>query len=151
MADALTNVQLAEFREAFRLIDKNNDGVIDAKELRTVMRSLGQNPTESEIKDMINEVDIDGNGVIDFPEFLSYLARQLYDQDTPEDDLKDAFEVFDQDGDGWIDANKLDNFAKSLGENFGQEEIQQMIQAADKNNDGRITLDEFKDFILAKK
>ena len=41
----------------------------------TVMRSLGQNPTEAELQDMINEVDADGNGTIDFPEFLSLMAR----------------------------------------------------------------------------
>ena len=40
------------------------------------MRSLGQNPTEAELKDMINEVDADGNGTIDFPEFLSLMARE---------------------------------------------------------------------------
>ena len=45
------------------------------QELGTVMRSLGQNPTEAELQDMINEVDADGNGTIDFPEFLSLMAR----------------------------------------------------------------------------
>lgn len=41
------------------------------------MRSLGQNPTEAELQDMINEVDADGNGTIDFPEFLTMMARQV--------------------------------------------------------------------------
>jgi Ca2+-binding EF-hand superfamily protein len=41
------------------------------------MRSLGQNPTEAELQDMINEVDADGNGTIDFPEFLSLMARKM--------------------------------------------------------------------------
>ena len=43
----------------------------------SVMRSLGQNPTEAELQDMINEVDADGNGTIDFPEFLSMMARKM--------------------------------------------------------------------------
>lgn len=42
-------------------------GQITTKELGTVMRSLGQNPSESELQDMINEVDADNNGTIDFP------------------------------------------------------------------------------------
>ena len=50
----------AEFREAFGLFDKNGDGTISSSELGTIMRSLGQNPTESELQDMINEVDVDG-------------------------------------------------------------------------------------------
>jgi len=50
----------AEFREAFGLFDKNGDGTISSTELGTIMRSLGQNPTENELQDMINEVDVDG-------------------------------------------------------------------------------------------
>lgn len=49
-----------EFKEAFSLFDKDGDGTITTKELGTVMRSLGQNPTEAELQDMINEVDADG-------------------------------------------------------------------------------------------
>lgn len=45
----------------------SNKGQITTKELGTVMRSLGQNPSESELQDMINEVDADNNGTIDFP------------------------------------------------------------------------------------
>ena len=51
---------MAEFKEAFSLFDKDGDGTITTKELGTVMRSLGQNPTEAELQDMINEVDADG-------------------------------------------------------------------------------------------
>merc|ERR1712128_393707 len=55
----------------------DGDGTITTKELGTVMRSLGQNPTEAELQDMINEVDADGNGTIDFPEFLTMMARKI--------------------------------------------------------------------------
>lgn len=51
---------VVEFKEAFSLFDKDGDGTITTKELGTVMRSLGQNPTEAELQDMINEVDADG-------------------------------------------------------------------------------------------
>lgn len=53
-------IYLSEFKEAFSLFDKDGDGTITTKELGTVMRSLGQNPTEAELQDMINEVDADG-------------------------------------------------------------------------------------------
>ena len=55
----------AEFKEAFSLFDKDGDGTITTKELGTVMRSLGQNPTEAELQDMINEVDADGMLIYD--------------------------------------------------------------------------------------
>ncbi len=50
MADQLTEEQIAEFKEAFSLFDKDGDGCITTKELGTVMRSLGQNPTEAELQ-----------------------------------------------------------------------------------------------------
>ena len=53
MADQLTEEQIAEFKEAFSLFDKDGDGTITTKELGTVMRSLGQNPTEAELQDMV--------------------------------------------------------------------------------------------------
>merc|ERR1739841_113063 len=84
MADQLTEEQIAEFKEAFSLFDKDGDGTITTKELGTVMRSLGQNPTEAELADMINEVDADGNGTIDFPEFLTMMARKMKDTDSEE-------------------------------------------------------------------
>uniref|UniRef100_A0A7N8X3R1 Calmodulin 1a n=1 Tax=Mastacembelus armatus TaxID=205130 RepID=A0A7N8X3R1_9TELE len=61
------------------------------------MRSLGQNPTEAELQDMINEVDADGNGTIDFPEFLTMMARKMKDTDS-EEEIREAFRVFDKVG-----------------------------------------------------
>uniref|UniRef100_A0A8C7BW62 EF-hand domain-containing protein n=1 Tax=Neovison vison TaxID=452646 RepID=A0A8C7BW62_NEOVI len=52
--------QIAEVKDAFSPFDKDGDRTVTAKELGTVMRSLGQNPTEAELQDMINEVDADG-------------------------------------------------------------------------------------------
>ena len=49
------------------------------------MRALGQNATEAEFQYMINEVDADGNGTIDFSEFLSLMARKMKDTDTEEE------------------------------------------------------------------
>ena len=97
MADQLTNVQIAEFKEAFSLFDKDDDGTITTKELGTVMRALGQNPTEAELQDMINEVEQDGSGTIDFPEFLTLMARKMQDSDS-EEEIKEAFRVFERPG-----------------------------------------------------
>ena len=60
MFTMLIYVVYVEFEEAFRLFDKDGDGKITAKELGIVMRGLDQNPTETELSDMINEVDTDG-------------------------------------------------------------------------------------------
>lgn len=64
MADMLSEDLIGQYFMTFVQFDKNDDGTIKTKDLGTVMRSLGQNPTEAELQDMINEVDADGSGVI---------------------------------------------------------------------------------------
>ena len=149
MVDQLTDEQIAEFKEAFALFDKDGDGTITTKELGTVMRSLGQNPTEAELQDMINEVDVDGNGTIDFPEFLSLMARKMKETDT-EEELMEAFRVFDRDGNGFISAHELRHVMTNLGEKLTQEEVDEMIKEADLDGDGAINYEEFVRMMLSK-
>ena len=82
------------------------DGTVTTEELGTVMRSLRQNPTEAELEDMISEVDADGNGTIDFPEFLPLMGRKIKDTDT-EKELVEVFKVFDRHGNGFVSAAEL--------------------------------------------
>ena len=149
-ADQLTEEQIAEFKEAFSLFDKDGDGTITTKELGTVMRSLGQNPTEAELQDMINEVDADGNGTIDFPEFLSLMARKMKDTDT-EEELIEAFKVFDRDGNGFISAAELRHVMTNLGEKLTDEEVDEMIREADVDGDGQINYEVFVKMMMAKR
>ena len=55
-----TRLLVTDFKEAFSLLDKDGDGTINTKELGILMRSLGQNPTEHELEDIIREIDMDG-------------------------------------------------------------------------------------------
>nr|ABK21927.1 unknown [Picea sitchensis] len=142
MANPLTEEQIAEFREAFSLFDRDGDGSITTKELSTVIRSLGQNPTEAEIQDMINEVDTDGNGTIDFREFLDLMAHKIKDLDSDEE-LREAFKVFDKDQNGYISAAELRHVMINLGEKLTEEEVELMIKEADTDGDGQVNYEEF--------
>ena len=106
MADQLTEEQIAEFKEAFSLFDKDGDGTITTKELGTVMRSLGQNPTEAELQDLVSQVEADQGATITLTQFLGIMARRLEDSQADED-LREAFKVFDKDGDGRISAEEF--------------------------------------------
>lgn len=88
----LSEDAVAELREAFALFDKDGDGAISTKELGTVMRSLGQNPTEAELSEIIAELDVDGNGTVDFPEFLALMSKKARTTDT-EEEIREAFRV----------------------------------------------------------
>ncbi|KAM0786841.1 hypothetical protein ACM66B_002268 [Microbotryomycetes sp. NB124-2] len=149
MADQLSETQISEFREAFSLFDKDGDGTITTRELGTVMRSLGQNPTEAELADMINEVDADGNGQIDFPEFLTMMARKMKDTDS-EEEIREAFKVFDKDGNGFISSAELRHVMTNLGEKLSENEVAEMIREADVDGDGQIDYNEFVKMMVNK-
>ncbi|XP_066911055.1 uncharacterized protein [Clytia hemisphaerica] len=135
-----TDEQIEEVKEAFAIFDKNGDGTITTKDLITVMRSLGKNPTEDEIDDMINEVDTDGNGVIDFIEFLEMMAKMSTDVDET---IKEAFYIFDSDGSGAISSEEFRKVMMTLGAQMTDEEVTEIIEEVDVDGDGQINLEEF--------
>ena len=144
-----TEELIAEFKEAFSLFDKDGDGTITTEELGTVMRSLGQNPSEAELQDMINEGDADGDGTIDFPEFLAMMALKVKDTDA-EQEIRAAFRVFDKDGNGFISAEELMHVMNNLGEKLTDEEVGEMIREADVDGDGQVNYEEFVKMMKSK-
>nr|XP_056701876.1 calmodulin-A-like [Euleptes europaea] len=149
MARHLTEEQLAEFKEAFSLFDKDGDGAITTKELGTVMRSLGHNPTEAELQAMINDIDANGSGTVDFPEFLSLMAKRTRES-AGEEEIRDAFRVFDKDGNGYISAAELRHVMTNLGEKLTDEEVDEMIKEADMDGDGKVNYEEFVRVMMEK-
>ena len=148
---------------------KDKDGVITTQELGNVMRSLGQNPTEVDLQDMIREVDAGGEGTITLEKYLAIMANKMHDI-SPEDEIKKAFEVFDKSGTGRISAADLrdvmnglgmflspsplfliqrdvqyriliDNVFLCTGEKLTDEEIDNMIREADPDDLGYVDFD----------
>jgi len=136
----LNEEQIAEVKEAFALYDKNGDGNITTKALISVMRSLGKNPTEDQTEDLINEVDLDGNGLIDFIEFLEMVAKMTQDVDET---IKEAFYIFDADGSGSISTDEFREVMTSQGAMLSSSECNEIISEADRDGDGEIDLEEF--------
>ncbi|KAG0668580.1 phosphorylase kinase, delta [Maudiozyma exigua] len=137
----LTADQIAEFKETFDLFDKDHSGSISASELKSVMKSLGLSPTDEEVQDLVNEIDIDGNNEIEFNEFLTLMSKQMPSNDT-EQELIEAFKVFDTNGDGVISVSELKSVLKSIGEDLSDDELNQMIQEVSKGT-GEINIEQF--------
>ncbi|XP_035448475.2 uncharacterized protein LOC118274847 isoform X1 [Spodoptera frugiperda] len=146
----ITRTQMKEFREAFRLFDKDGDGTITKEELGRVMRSLGQFARVEELQDMLQEVDSDGDGNVSFEEFVSILSKSMSgpagntsSAEQEERELRDAFRVFDKHNRGYICASDLRAVLQCLGEDLSEEEIEDMIKEVDADGDGRIDFLEF--------
>ncbi|KAG2199127.1 hypothetical protein INT46_000872 [Mucor plumbeus] len=135
-------MMLEETREAFLLFDKDNNGTIDTSELDAVMRSLNMSPTDTELKDMVNEVDGNGNGSIEYEEFVAMLSRKHRGSETQEES-KETFRVFDRDGNGYISESELRHIMASVGEKLTENELSVMLREADVDGDGQINCKEF--------
>ena len=146
----LTRAQVQEFKEAFDIFDVDGGGTITAEELGEVMKSLGQKPTRAQLEAMVREIDADGDGAIDFPEFLTMMLRKMNEGD-PERELRDVFTVFDKDQSGTISADELKSVMKVIGEKLTEQEIEDAIRLADTTGDGEVDYDEFIAFVLSSK
>merc|ERR1712029_61698 len=148
--DFLSEEQIGEFQDAFTYFDTDHDGIINSRELGSVLRQIGQNPTEAELQDMVNDVDKDGTGSIDFPEFLAMMAMKINEQNA-EDEIREAFKVFDGDGNGFINRQELAVVMMNLGETLTGAEIESMIEEADIDGDGQINYEEFYNMMTSTK
>ncbi|XP_034969111.1 uncharacterized protein LOC118084009 [Zootoca vivipara] len=138
----LSEEQKQEVREAFDLFDTDGSGTIDVKELKVAMRALGFEPKKEEVRKMVADIGKEGSGVIEFEDFLTMMTQKMSEKDTKEEILK-AFRLFDDDGTGKISFKNLKRVSKELGENLTDEELQEMIDEADRNGDGEIDEEEF--------
>lgn len=153
MVEQLTDDQINQFKKVFKKFDKDASGYIPMKMVGTVMRLLGQNPTELELENYVHEVDPQGSGFVDFPTFVGLMAGKLRDPfaASPEE-MIEAFRVFDREGTGVISAEYLREILGTLGEKLGDEEINELVrvaQLADKDADGNINYEALVNLIFS--
>lgn len=149
-AACVTDDMIGEWWEAFCLFDKDGNGEIDKNELGTVLRGLGQNPTNAELEDMIKDADLTGDSLINFNEFIIQMIKKERHTVDPNEELIEAFKVFDKDGNGFITAEELRNVMKNLGEQMSDEDCQEMLDAADIDGDNKISYKEFVEMMNSK-
>ena len=138
----ITEEQKQEIKEAFDLFDSESSGAIDAKELKVAMRALGFEPKKEEIRKILSEVDKSGEGIIRYDDFLDIMTQKMLERD-PVEEMKKALVLICEEGHDKITLKSLQKVAKELGENMTIEELQEMVEEANRKLDEGIIDEDF--------
>ncbi|KAL1927128.1 hypothetical protein VTP01DRAFT_5091 [Rhizomucor pusillus] len=147
-----TQEQLDEWKEAFSLYDKKGNSTVSSANLGDLLRGLGQNPTQAEVRELVKSVggserqEVD----IDFGTFLTILTRP--DGFKPAGSAQEfiqGFQVFDKEGDGYISAAELRYVLTNLAEKLTDEEVDELLKEVQIGQDGRINYVDFVTLILS--
>ncbi|KAH9672991.1 calcium-dependent protein kinase 13 [Citrus sinensis] len=141
IAEFLSVEEVEDIKEMFKKIDSDNDGVVSTDELKAGLRNFGSQLAESEVQMLIEAVDTNGKGTLDYGEFLAvllHLRRMANDEH-----LHKAFSYFDKDGNGYIEPNELRDALMEDGADDCTDVANDIFQEVDTDKDGLISYDEF--------
>ncbi|KAF7112752.1 hypothetical protein RHSIM_RhsimUnG0195700 [Rhododendron simsii] len=137
-----------ELRQVFQMFDKNGDQKITREELNGSLENMGIFISDQDLTQMIERVDENGDGCVDYEEFGALYNSIMDGRDEGEEDVREAFDVFDKNGDGFIAAEELESVMAALGlERRAVEDCRRMIMKVDGDGDGMVSFDEFKEMM----
>ena len=142
----LTEEEFLEIKEAYELYEKNSeDGKVNAHELSKLLRSLGEDLSDAELANMVKDLEIDGQGTFEFPDFLKMMSKRMKDKDS-DHELREAFRVFDEDGTGFISAEELKMILVDVM-GIKSSEVKGMLNEVKVKN-GQINYEDFISIVL---
>ena len=131
------------FKEAFKVFETDTEGEVNVSDIENVTRSLGLKLTSGEIKDMINEIDYNNDGVIELDEFCEWMAAKSEEVENL-DDTEVLFDRLDVDKDGFISVGDLMSIFESFGEKMSVDNVLHIVKDVDKSDSGHVNYDDFK-------
>uniref|UniRef100_A0A804K260 non-specific serine/threonine protein kinase n=1 Tax=Musa acuminata subsp. malaccensis TaxID=214687 RepID=A0A804K260_MUSAM len=141
IADHLSTEEVEDIKEMFRMMDTDNDGIVSHDELKAGLAKFGSHLVESEVQMLIEAVDTNGKGTLDYGEFVAvslHLQRMANDEH-----LRRAFSYFDKDGNGFIEPEELREALAEDGAPDSTDVADDILKEVDSDKDGRISYDEF--------
>lgn len=141
---------MEELREAYTLFDESGDGKISVKEMKIILRTLGQNPRDVEIVELMKSINPESDGQeTDFEGFLKLMRKKLNEPEMDEE-MFEAFKTFDKKGKGYYDVNEMRDVLEQYGEKLTLAEAQQLFRDIDMDGDGKIQFEDFVYMMMGK-
>ncbi|TSM12569.1 Glycerol-3-phosphate acyltransferase 4 [Bagarius yarrelli] len=136
------HIVFTELREAFTEFDKDKDGLLNCKDLGVCMRTMGYMPTEMELIELSQQINMNMGGHVDFEDFVDMMGPKMLAETADMigmKELRDAFKEFDSNGDGKISSSELrEAMKKLLGQQVKRKELEDIVQDIDLNGDGHV-------------
>jgi len=144
-----TAIPMNDVRKAFDWGDADHNGVLSAQELGRCLRLAGQNPSQSEIKKMMQMAQEERGGEFDFDAFTDIACKSYIPVADQVTRAKEAFSVFDEDGSGSISLAELRRIMTTYGEDMSPEEVKELFDTLDTDGDGKLNIDEFVELLVS--
>ncbi|CAF1374678.1 unnamed protein product [Rotaria sp. Silwood1] len=138
----LSSHQIQELHDAFNLFDRDKSGTISSSEIKQILIALNFKPTDSLLRKVMKEMDSNGNGTIEFEEFVKVMGS-IYERKFTEDEMRRAFTCFDTDQSGYITIDELRQVLHQLNQNISEQRIVDALNQIDIDHDGKISFEEF--------
>ncbi|XP_048730009.1 neo-calmodulin-like [Ostrea edulis] len=139
----LSPAEAQELIDAFEIFDKNKDGTISIDELGSILRAVGQNPSNAKLEEIMKKADKNGDGVLNKAEYVNLISSYMVDPEVMKAELREAFMTFDKAKKGYLNLEQMTKALRCLGEPLSDIEIKQLMEIADTNHDGKVDVDEF--------
>ena len=138
-----------EYKKVFESYSKGQEGNVNKQELANIFKAINIYASDEEIKEIIKKMDLEDKKEINYDEFLTIINQREKDIDEEEEVLK-AFKVFDKEGNGLININELKDIMLSMGNNWSENEINEMFAEADIDMDGYLNYEDFVRTMMIK-
>merc|ERR1712038_1587071 len=151
-ATGLENDEIKCLKTCFDLFDSKKQDFLSADDLDEILRAMGFRPSKEELKEILEEIDEDGSGGIEFGEFCQLCAKFLVeepDEETMKAELKEAFRVYDKDGAGFITTGQLREIIAELDPRLTSEDLDGIIDEIDEDGSGTMDFDEFCQMMMS--
>jgi len=127
----------------------DEDGAIPADNVGGILQMMGMKVKPSALREIIEEIDEDGSGLLEFGEFCQLAAKFLVEEDEEalKKELKEAFRIYDKDCMGYISTDTLKEILKELDNKLSDEDIDNIIEEVDEDGSGTLDFDEFMEMM----